>query len=214
MDRSLSPSVSEFLYRPPPICSLPIIGSREPSGATRYARRAYQPFQYAARGKLGKGSAWLTDHEAAWRRGAVLQPSLLHYPDQPPLEARFRGAAVRYASVGTDLGGRVGHGRGRERPRTGPVGAAIPAVQAGFSPLTCTLGCLLAVAFATRLSLSVLGAVGSECTLSPQVNSPVRRIGILDTRTGKERLEPSMAMPGRLDRRCAQPSPGRRPWGF
>jgi len=151
---------------------------------------------------------------------AVLQPSLLpeaSAADQRVRAARrdSRGAAVRYASVGTGSRGPCGpRTRAGKRPRTGPLGAIIPTVQAGFSPLTCTLGCLLSVAFATRLSLSALGAVGSECTLSLQVNSPVRRIGILDTRTDKERLEPSRAMPGRLDRRCAQSSPGRRPQGF
>jgi len=36
-----------------------------------------------------------------------------------PFEAWFWAAAVRYASVGTGLRGRVGHGRRRERPRTG-----------------------------------------------------------------------------------------------
>jgi hypothetical protein len=52
-------------------------------------------------------------------------------------EARFQAAAVRYMSVRPGLGGRAGHGQGRDRPRTGPAGAVMLTARAASWPLTC-----------------------------------------------------------------------------
>jgi hypothetical protein len=52
-------------------------------------------------------------------------------------EARSRADAVRYMSVCPGFRGRATHGQGRDRPRTGPVGAVMLTVRPASWPLTC-----------------------------------------------------------------------------
>jgi hypothetical protein len=45
-----------------------------------------------------------------------------------------------YVRAPPGSGGRAGHGQGRERPRTGPVGAVTLTVRPASWPLTCHFG--------------------------------------------------------------------------
>ena len=117
-------------------------------------------------------------------------------------EARFRAAAVRYASVGTGFRGRAVHDRGepatdgrgpahgrprtsprtrRKRPRTGPVGAVTLTVSPGFSPLTCHFRMPARCRRLPRhrgLRLGVLGAEGVGDALVGGVGLPVDAVGV------------------------------------
>jgi hypothetical protein len=89
---------------------------------------------------------------------------------------RARTGSVRYASVDPGFRSLTGHGRGRKRPRTGPVGAVTPTVQPGFPASEMQFqDCLLlvAVALITGVLLGVLDAESVGDALVGGVGLPV-----------------------------------------
>jgi hypothetical protein len=65
------------------------------------------------------------------------KPAVSPTARQAPTPSAMRPWAPGSGTVRAADGGGTGHGRRRKRPRTGPVGAVIPTVPPGFSPLTC-----------------------------------------------------------------------------